>query len=75
MYFADGSKELVSKPLNYFEALLPVDHFYRIHRSHLVNLKKVKSFNAKASTVKLVDGSELSISTRKKADFRKKMTD
>jgi hypothetical protein len=74
MYFTDGSKEVVSKPLNYFEALLPADRFYRIYRSHLVNLKKVKSFNAKSSTVKLSVGIELVVSIRKKADFRKKMS-
>tara|TARA_B110000902_G_scaffold147531_1_gene170182 strand:- start:22270 stop:23007 length:738 start_codon:yes stop_codon:yes gene_type:complete len=74
MYFTDGSKEVVSKPLNYFEALLPAEFFYRIHRSHLVNLKKVTSFDAKSSKVKLAGDIELVVSTRKKADFRKKMT-
>jgi len=51
MYFEDGSKELVSKPLNHFENLLPEDGFFRIHRSHLVNLKKIKSYDSKTSKV------------------------
>lgn len=72
MYFEDGSKELVSKPLNHFENLLPEDGFFRIHRSHLVNLKKIKSYDSKTSKVRLTDDRELAVSTRKKSEFRKK---
>jgi two-component system LytT family response regulator len=74
LYFSDGSKEVVSKPLNHFESILPEDDFFRIHRSHVVNLSCVKAYDIKSATVTLADDAELLVSTRKKSDFRKKIT-
>lgn len=73
MHFADGSKELVSKSLSHFENLLPEDSFCRVHRSHIINIKKVKEYNHSTSIVTMVSGVELTVSNRKKGDFRKKI--
>jgi two-component system LytT family response regulator len=34
-----------SRSLKYYEELLPSDQFLRVHRSHIINLHHVKSFN------------------------------
>lgn len=44
LFFADGSKRVISKTLKEFEQLLQPYHFYRVHHSHLVNLNAIKEF-------------------------------
>lgn len=73
MYLANGTKEVVSKSLNHFEGLLPAKCFFRIHRSHLINLKKIKAYCSRTATVTLEGDVKLLVSTRRKSDFRKKM--
>lgn len=40
LHFADGSQYLDTRTLKVYEALVP-EHFYRTHKSHIVNLKMV----------------------------------
>lgn len=42
--FMDQSKITVSKTLKEIEEMLPDKHFFRVHNSHLVNLKKVAKY-------------------------------
>jgi len=42
IYYQDRKKELVSKTLQDWEALLPEDYFVRIHRSTIVNFEYVE---------------------------------
>ena len=65
---------LVSKPLKEYEEILPSDIFFRIHKSHLVNLKYVKKINAKTSTVEMLDGSIIEIARRRKDKFLELMS-
>lgn len=66
---ADNSSTLVTKPLSYFEELLPSTHFFRIHRSHIVNLDKVTTFNRTSGKITLENGQSLEIAFRRRADF------
>ena len=43
IHILDGRTELVEKPLNQLETMLP-DYFIRIHRSFIVNLHHVVSY-------------------------------
>lgn len=61
---------LVSKSLNEIEELLPTDHFFRIHKSHTVNLSYVKKhIKTDGGVVELSDGTKLYISRSKKDEF------
>jgi len=61
---------LISKGLINFEELLQDKNFARIHNKHLINLKYVTEyFRGKGGYVKMIDGKEIEVSTRKKADF------
>ena len=72
-HFADGTAELVSEPLAYFEELLAASAFLRVHRSHMVNLTKITRYDKKDSLVHLQGDIVLEVSVRKQSDLRKKM--
>lgn len=70
IYMDSGQKYLVSKTLKHFENLLSDCHFLRVHKSHLVNLKKVvKYIKGKTAQIILEDNSEVDISVTRKAEF------
>lgn len=66
----DGSNYLVSKTLMGFDNLLEKYSFFRIHRSHLINLIYLKRFcKGKKSYVLMANGDQLSVSKRKKEEL------
>jgi two-component system LytT family response regulator len=70
LFLADGRKMVVSKKLKYFEELLNgKGSFYRVHRSHLVNLKFVKKYNRQQSKVELENELEIAVSRDNKTAF------
>jgi two-component system, LytTR family, response regulator len=69
-YTSDGKKYMVSKNLKEYEDVLPVKEFFRSHKSHLINIKKVKKFlRTDGFFVEMEDGSMVEISRRKKDEF------
>jgi two-component system LytT family response regulator len=71
-YFVDKSTLLISKTLKDCEALLTPYNFFRIHHSHLINMRFVKEYmKGKGGSVKMTDGSTLEVSIKKKDDFLK----
>lgn len=67
-----GKKETVSKPLKFYEALLPERQFIRTHQSYIVRLSFVKSV-VKQSLLILDNGDEIPISFRRKNEVLKKL--
>jgi two-component system LytT family response regulator len=66
--FVDGSKKLISKTLKTVEDQLSEYGFLRVHKSNLVNLNHINSFQkGNPGTLIMVDQSEVSITTSKKA--------
>ena len=60
--------------VDYFEDYLSgCSVFFRIHRSYLVNIKKVKSF--KNTYVVMQNGDKIEMSRRRYADFCKRYAD
>ena len=71
-YFKDQPKITVSKTLKEIEEILPVDHFFRIHHSHIINLHFIKKYvKGNGGYIELQDGTLLDVSRRKKDDFLK----
>jgi len=61
---------LVSKTLGYYDDLLAKYGFFRVHKSHLVNLAHVRQINkTDGAEAELSDGSRIPISQRKKDEF------
>jgi two-component system LytT family response regulator len=67
VFMKTGKYVIVSKNLKEFETLLLPYHFFRIHRSHLVNVNKIKRFEkSEGGMVHLEGGHQLPVSFRKK---------
>ena len=64
----DGSSILITKTLKHYESLLLEKDFFRVHKSHLVNLHAVRRFirSKKGSSIEMKDGANIEVSARKK---------
>lgn len=68
-YFLDGSHILVTKTLKTYADLLTKYDFLRVHQSHLVNIKYIKSFfKSDGGYLLLKDKSTVPVSVRKRAE-------
>lgn len=66
IFVKDGKKIVVSRTLKDFEDILSKVNFFRIHKSHLINLKYVKDYsNLSGNLVTMADGNKVEISRRK----------
>ncbi len=73
-YFTNRPKVIVSKTLKDFEDLLTMHNFFRVHQSHLINLKYVEAVKSNdGDYVLLQQGHCVQISRRKKAEFLQKL--
>ncbi len=73
-FLADGKKILISKILKDYDILLDGLGFFRIHQSHLVNLKYIDYYDkTEGGSVRMKDTSMLPLSRRKKESFLKLM--
>lgn len=67
---ADGRKILVAKSLSNIEESLPQEGFFRIHKSHLVNLNYMKKhIRSDGGYIEMMNGAHLSIARLKKEEF------
>lgn len=64
-FLANGQKTLISKPLKFYDELLPEDCFLRPHQSYLVNILYVDKY-LKIGDLILKDKTEIPVSTRRK---------
>lgn len=69
LYLNNGNKKMVCRFLKHFSEILPLP-FIRVHKSHIINLNYVKSYN-KGGFVTMNDNSEIEISATYKDDFLK----
>jgi two-component system LytT family response regulator len=75
-YTSDSKKYVVSRNLGEYEEILPESLFFRAHKSHLINMNKVKKYiRADGYFVEMEDGSKVEIARRKKDEFLQLMND
>jgi two-component system, LytTR family, response regulator len=73
-YFTNRPKVIVSKTLKEFEDQLILHGFFRVHQSHLINLKFVEAIkNDDGDYVLLKEGQRVEISRRRKSEFLQKI--
>jgi two-component system LytT family response regulator len=72
----DGTSHLITKTLGHFEKLLSEKGFFRIHKSHLVNLHTVRKFikAKKGGLVETVDGMKIEVSSRKREELLERLS-
>ena len=70
----NGQKITVSRTLKQFEELLDNHNFFRVHKSHLINLSCIKKYNkGKGGTITMIDGPEIEVSMRRKDPFLQRL--
>jgi two-component system LytT family response regulator len=62
LYFRDSNTILVSKTLKELEATINDLSFFRVHRSHIVNINCITRYEKSSSKITLIDNSEIPIS-------------
>lgn len=65
-HLSNGEKHLVSKPLKYYEELLPAPFFLRTHQSFLVNREYIIGLK-RSENLLMKNQEEIPVSTRKKS--------
>ena len=70
-----GESILVTKTLKALEDIFPAGHFFRIHKSFLINLNFVKEYSrGEEHYVLLEDGTSLEVATRRHDEFVRMLT-
>lgn len=74
VYFTNRPKLVVAKTLKIFDEQLQEDGFFRIHQSHLINMRFAQTYeNGEPSYVVLSTGEKIEIARRRKSDFLKQL--
>lgn len=75
LYLTNERLVKVLRKLKEVAELLSDDHFIRIHRSHMINLEHIISFNTRdADSVIMSNGISLAVSRGQKLNFFEKFT-
>jgi len=76
VYLTDGSSLLITKTLRHYEDILEDKQFFRIHKSHLINLSYIRRFiKGKQSMVETTDGKSIEVSLRKREALLQKLSE
>lgn len=74
LFFVDGSKYLDTRTLAVYEQLLNPQHFFRIHKSHIINLDFLTEYvHDDGNHVLLKNGTKLAVARNRVPDFLKKI--
>lgn len=69
-FLKDSSKIIVSGTLGEYDELLSDNNFFRVHNSHLINMRYVQKYlKGKHGLVVMTDGSEVEVSVRRRDAF------
>lgn len=72
--FKDGKNKIVTRTLKEFEDNVPKERFFRIHKSHLINLNYIKTYSSLSGYfVTMIDSSRIEISRRRAPEFIRKI--
>jgi two-component system LytT family response regulator len=69
IYMEGGKKVLCSYNIGEFRKILPDHMFFQVHKSYIISLRHVKSYNGKDNTVALTDNAIIPVSRRNKNAF------
>lgn len=72
--FTEGSF-MVYKSIKYYEDLLDSNIFFRVHRSHMINISFVREYLDRTQTIVLSNEEKIPLSVRKKKVFFKLLED
>ncbi len=74
LFLLNGEQLLSSKTLKYFDEILPVKTFYRIHKSYLININLIDTYHRNdGNYVTMKNKITLEVSERKRKEFLNKL--
>ncbi|MDA3911838.1 MAG: LytTR family DNA-binding domain-containing protein, partial [Bacteroidales bacterium] len=74
IFFKDGKRIVVSKPIKHFEELLTEKGFYRSHRSHLVNITEISEYvKSDGGYLVMSNSKQIPLSTSKASELMSKL--
>ncbi len=74
IYIEGKNKLVVTNTLGHFQERLDYPFFYRVHRSYLVNMKKITRYNkGRGGTIIMSNNAKIPVSQRNKVLFLKKL--
>jgi two-component system LytT family response regulator len=72
IHFADGSRYLDTRTLKIYEEILDEHKFYRIHKSHIINMNFIKEYISEhGHIIELKDGTQLPVARNRVSAFLK----
>lgn len=70
LFFMSDRRKIVSvKNLKEYEDMLPLDIFFRIHHSHIININYIKRYHKLSAIVEMEDGIQIPLAARRKKEF------
>ncbi len=69
----NNQKMVVTKRIKEVNALLPENHFFRIHNSYIINLNKIKEFVKNDGYVVMESNDKIPVARQRKTDFLNKL--
>ena len=74
IFTAGDQRFTVSKTIKHYEDMLDGENFFRVHKSHIINLDYVKKFvKGDGGYVVMNDGREITVSRRRRPSFTERM--
>jgi two-component system LytT family response regulator len=72
IYFKDGSRYLDTRTLKIYEEILSDSHFYRIHKSYVVNMNMIKEYLSEDGHILVLkNGTQLPVARNRVSQFLK----
>ena len=70
IYSVGRGKVVSSKNIREYELQLPVEYFFRVHNSHIINIRRlIKYDKGRGGLLTMEDGSTVELASRRKAGF------
>lgn len=74
IFMANGERLTASKTIKSYEDLLANQHFFRVHKRHMINTNYIRKFvKGDGGYVVMDDGKEIEVSRRRRAEFLEKI--
>jgi len=74
VFLSDKKHIMVARNIKDYEGLLPEIFFYRVHKSHIINLQKIQKYQkGRGGYIIMEDGSSIEVASRRREEFLQRL--